>query len=346
MRPYILLLHLFFSLIFCAAAQADFTKAYYPFIYRAELAILKEDYSSALRSYDSAFKAVTKPFARDYFNATICASKVVDYQTAYRYCDSLIAKGVTRDFFTSYGSLRPLWETPQWPAFLESYGQKYKQYNSHRDTSLKQLFIRLDMQDQEFRRKAGSYRLFGDTIRKIDSNNVRQLIALMHTVGFPNEQMTGKGNPTSFFFPGYLILLHHAERLAKTKKSWYNPLQDYITAVKKGELDPHLFVQLLAIQNDTSLSLGSWGVSVCEVNRVRSKLMVEKYTPEQKALINQARLLYGLEPLEEYYQKALFVLRNDRSKEFAFRPYEHLIIYFMEEETKCDEKKQGYVEIE
>jgi hypothetical protein len=333
---------LFIAFILCsllklsAFGQPDFMKVYYPLINRAELAIIDSKYESALLSYDSAFKQVSKPFSRDYLNATIAAIKTGNTKLAYRYCDSLISKGVKKDFFLNYGSFRPLWENSEWQNFIDSFDEKYLHFNKHRDTSLKRLFITLSDCDQEFRRKTGSYRAYGDTIRKIDSQNVAILRHIVNTIGFPNENMTGIADPTPIMFPTYIVFHHYAQGFSKNSDGKYNFIYDYITAVKKGELNPHRFAFLLDLQGERSIPLGGWGVSKATLGNKHSKLLGDLYTPERKALINKTRPMYGLETLEEYYKKAVFALKNERGHEFAFRVYEHINIFEMEDDDQFE----------
>jgi hypothetical protein len=196
-------------------SQPDFTKNYYPFIYKAELEIIKENYNDALSFYDSAFTAVRMPFAKDYFNALVSASKVGDFTTAYRYSDSLIAKGVKKEFFLNHGGLRLMWENTDWQEYIENFSEKAKQFNYRRDTLLQKEFSQMYDRAVEFRRKPGSTKLYSDTIQKIDSLNIIALQQIIETAGFPNENMIGISDPTNLYFPGYINLFYHFEKKLK-----------------------------------------------------------------------------------------------------------------------------------
>lgn len=332
-----LILTLFTILIYsCISAQVDFTKAYFPYVYRAEMAIVKGDYTSAVKSYDSAFFNVRKPFSKDYLNAAVAAIKAQQFKAAFRYCDSLIAKGVRKEFFTNFGSFRPLWESEEWSSFIGTFEVKYQKFNSGRDTSLAKVFSYMSNLDQEFRRKPGSYRAYGDTIRKIDSINIVQLQSIIKTHGFPNENMINLSDPSIISFPSYIIFHHYGQSLSLSKKGKYNFLQDFSNAVKRGELDPHRFAFLLSLQGEKSLQLGGWGVSTCLLNGERGKLMGEKYGAEIKANIDKNRPEYGLESLEDYYKKAVFALRDERAKVFAFGIYNHINLFEMESDEQCE----------
>jgi phosphate uptake regulator len=52
-------------------------------------------------------------------------------------------------------------------------------------------------------------------------------------------------------------------------------------------------------------------------------------------MIETARVLHGLEPLEEFYKNALFAIKDPRAKEFAFGLYKHINQFEMETEEEC-----------
>ncbi len=46
--------------------------------------------------------------------------------------------------------------------------------------------------------------------------------------------------------------------------------------------------------------------------------------------------MHGLEPLEAYYKKAVFALKNYRAKDFAFGLYKSVNIYEMADEEQYE----------
>ena len=84
-------------------AQPDYAKNYFPLIHEAELAIANHDYSSALKAYKEAFEAVPNPFAKDYFNAAVCASKLKQYEEAVGHCYKLAEKRSSTPYVFSSG---------------------------------------------------------------------------------------------------------------------------------------------------------------------------------------------------------------------------------------------------
>lgn len=78
-------------------AQGDFTRIYHPIINSAELAIVDTNYYEALDYYKAAFDNVKKPFAKDYYNAAICAAMVGKMNTVFDYLEKIVEKGYPSD---------------------------------------------------------------------------------------------------------------------------------------------------------------------------------------------------------------------------------------------------------
>lgn len=78
-------------------AQGDFTRIYHPIINSAELAIVDTNYYEALDYYKAAFDNVKKPFAKDYYNAAICAAMVGKMPTMFDYLEKIVEKGYPWD---------------------------------------------------------------------------------------------------------------------------------------------------------------------------------------------------------------------------------------------------------
>jgi tetratricopeptide (TPR) repeat protein len=80
-----------------AFAQGDFTRIYHPIINEAELAIIDTNYYEALDYYKAAFDNVKKPFAKDYYNAAICATMVGKMPNVFDYLEKIVEKGYPSD---------------------------------------------------------------------------------------------------------------------------------------------------------------------------------------------------------------------------------------------------------
>jgi hypothetical protein len=80
-----------------AFAQDDFTRIYHPIINEAELAIVDTNYYEALDFYKEAFANVKKPFAKDYYNAAICAAMTGKLSLTFDYLEKIVEKGYPSD---------------------------------------------------------------------------------------------------------------------------------------------------------------------------------------------------------------------------------------------------------
>jgi tetratricopeptide (TPR) repeat protein len=78
-------------------AQGDFTRIYHPIINEAELAIVDTNYFEALNFYKEAFANVKKPFAKDYYNAAICAAMIGKLSLTFDYLEKIVEKGYPSD---------------------------------------------------------------------------------------------------------------------------------------------------------------------------------------------------------------------------------------------------------
>lgn len=78
-------------------AQGDFTRIYHPIINEAELSIVDTNYFEALDFYKEAFANVKKPFAKDYYNAAICASMAGKLSLTFDYLEKIVEKGYPSD---------------------------------------------------------------------------------------------------------------------------------------------------------------------------------------------------------------------------------------------------------
>ena len=77
--------------------QGDFTRIYHPIINEAELAIVDTNYYEALDFYKEAFANVRNPFAKDYYNAAICAAMAGKLPLTLEYLEKIVEKGYPSD---------------------------------------------------------------------------------------------------------------------------------------------------------------------------------------------------------------------------------------------------------
>jgi hypothetical protein len=83
------------SLLF--SQKIDFTQVYHPIINDAEMALIDSNYVEALDLYKGAFQNVEKPFAKDFYNAALCAFYADKQSTMFEYLEKLAEKGLPYD---------------------------------------------------------------------------------------------------------------------------------------------------------------------------------------------------------------------------------------------------------
>lgn len=143
MKKLLLLLFLYSSISY---AQVDFTRVYHPIINEAELAIIDTSYYEALSFYNEAFANVEKPFAKDYYNAAVCATLVGKMPVAFDFLEKIVAKGYLVENFRKDSFFKNVADTcKQWKAF-EAHAQLIKPHiNSVLRDSVLKLYRRMTL---------------------------------------------------------------------------------------------------------------------------------------------------------------------------------------------------------
>jgi hypothetical protein len=192
---------------FWAYSQNKSLEKYYSNIYLAEECILKGSPDSSLIYYSTAFTFKPYPFSRDIYNAAVVADKTNQNKIEYKYLKLLIARGVSctelakakgfNNFFHQKGNERMIRQLQkQRPQFS-------KEYRKEIETLIER--------DQFFRIKPNGYKLFIDTILKIDAQNVNAFQNLIKKYGYPSEDKIGVDKLKAIGYPLYSgIILHQA----------------------------------------------------------------------------------------------------------------------------------------
>lgn len=122
-------------------AQIDFTRVYHPIINEAELAIVDTSYHEALSFYNEAFANVEKPFAKDYYNAAICATLIGKMPVVFDFLEKIVAKGYKIENFRKDPFFKNVADTcKQWKDF-EKHAQLIKpQVNSILRDSVQRIY--------------------------------------------------------------------------------------------------------------------------------------------------------------------------------------------------------------
>lgn len=311
---------LLFILLFAIVAQAkdvNYIKVYHPLIQEAELLVLSKDYTAALDKYKLAFKAVPDPFARDYYNATICAILAGNNKEAFEYLDELVLKGVELPFIRKQEAFKPLHETKEWSKFLKTYNKRRAKYKRRADLDLRANLEELYARDKYYRFAKGGLRVYADTLREIEINNVDELLRLINKHGYPGEKLIGVGD-TIEQLPSFSVVI---ERQTQAKKG-----VDFTAilrkAVEQGNLSPQAAAYLIEIQQGARIyktralvRITCSNVKDCEGDKklkTLNKYLIENISNKEEEKVNGLRTILGLEPLADYRKKVLYNLTDTR----------------------------------
>lgn len=335
----------FCSGLACFGQSADFTKVYYPNINDAEMAITRQEFRLALTYYKTAFGSEESGFARDYRNAILCAIHTEDDAFAFNYLEKMILKGLDKTFLADT-IFKPLNRKPGWGKLMDAYDRlHHKSLTSIQGNLLREL-VAMEERDQLFRSKEGSYKVYGDTIAKIDIENVLRFQQLVADYGFPSEDIIGAFSSEQNA-PYNLILHHQAQNLSNRKYKF--PLAPslapiLVKAAKEGKCSPAHAGFLLSLQNDPSLRYYAWGINQVSENGVlQPYFLLDKIPDDQLNGINQLRAEIGLESMDDFRMKCQFWLDNPNTP-FKLNGYANRNIWELDEEM-AKVFESGYVKL-
>jgi hypothetical protein len=310
MKYTVLILSFCFSLR--SVCQGNSIETYYYYIDRAEKFIIENNLDSSSIYFSLALKEKEFPFSRHVYNASIVDAKLKKYKNVLNDLTYLIKLGY------SYNKIRS--DTVFQDFFGNEYGRKLSQiyrkvkpiYNFQYRKEI-EILVR---DDQYFRKKEGSYSLYGDTIRKIDKRNIDKLLALIKTLGFPSEARVGIDS-NSVANPLYFPIVIHQSNGSQQQFNFSDILKNNIKngniENKAGEFminrsDGNNFFQLTRVQyvrNINSLDTAnniiessSWGYyplsneRSAPINRQRKELYLDSYED------NLSKLLFNLKFVE------------------------------------------------
>lgn len=273
-------------------------------INKAELNLIRGNKEVALNSYYTVLQNSKGNFTKDIYNALLLSSELSKDDTFFALLDLLIPKGLKNTYLSE--KFEKFHNDIRWKDFLER-NKNYSLVNEE----LKIKMAALQTKDQFFRIKKGSYDVYGDTIKKIDSLNMDFLFDLISTNQFPGENEIGVRNFAGG--QGYDIVFHHY-----TQGTSVDETQDKITPllvnlVLEGKILPNKASHWLEMQNGEYTG-GVFDVLNFKVNGLTSDWYIPKYNKRKKIIINEYRKWLGMETLDEYYEKFLFCVNNPKFK--------------------------------
>ncbi len=302
----------------------DFTSVYHPVIHKAEMKIIHEDYKEAFELYQSAFDKVRFGFARDYYNALLCAIEVDDLDSVFKYLEKLAGKGVERWYFTYNETVlfSKIKDDPKWKSFLDLY--EYIQQQSYLITVDYEVLGELGRRDNLDQEVRNTHRGDYNAIQKIDNGNIEYLVKVILEKGFPSEEMLGKPTPVSGMDFYHNMILHHM-------KNWkldttLTDLRPFLRkAVRDGKITPERVAYYLDLSESRIGGIGTHGSSGLFRLQGEQGLFVPFYKEEDIEQINMNRAKLGLCTWAERLEKLKYSANKNKNK-LKFRVVENSVI--------------------
>lgn len=301
-------------------AKADYVKAYHPHINKAERLVMAQDYSGALELYQKAFAAVPRAFARDYYNAAVCATLTGNEKQGINYLEKLVETGVSLEYLEEQEVFAPLREHKGWKKFVRKYPKRRKAFRESSDLDLRADLDELWARDQFFRQAKGGLRVHADTIKKIEADNVKKLLAWISQHGYPGEQLIGVAD-TLEQLPRFSIVI---QRQTAARNGFdFTPV--LTKAVHEGKLDPHAAAYLMDQQQGKNLYRSKVLAKVncnkpkdCEDDKeladISNRYLTQKISEAEEQQANELRASLGLESVADYREKMRYAMQDPRFK--------------------------------
>ncbi len=326
----ILLINPFSSLF----SQITDFRNYQRIVNEAELCIVDDKKEDALNLYYNLLLKSDGNFAKDIYNSMLLAQELNRVDTFFVLMELAKKKNFENEYINGLKVFEPMHKHPRWKRFMETNNQII-----YVDTALRTKISMLDKNDQYFRQKKGSYTMYGDTIKKIDSTNMAFLLNMMLTSGLPGEKEIGADN--FYGAQGYDIVLHHyAQSLSLKKDSMLNITPLLILQVNEGRILPNkcgLYLDYQTLEFKSSV----FSVLKFRIQDKDSGIFVPEYSHYRKIFIENNRKLICAEPLFEYYKKVLYK-ENTREHIFYFDAYINILDTDMDTYLKF---KKYYIEL-
>lgn len=302
-------------------------KKYYKWTNKAELSICDSAIVDAAKYYKKAFKHKKYAFAKDYYNAFICAAMTYDKKAVQKYYVGLrqFDYNTERSLKTKTASyISPV----DWKALTDISVELVV------DTIYRKKLDDLLELDQAIRHWAstkgrpGYYSTNADTIQYIDSINLKDLKETIINYGFPSEDKVG-AEKSILQHPYYLIIKHN--------QMWNRLLGGDILkeAVISGKIHPNTYSELYDYMYD-NFTTNLYGDSVTANEHyvyfptfMVNNTILTAYYPNEKE-INQFRAGIYLCTLDEARKKTAF----------QFGQKEHRFVLVTMNSFSCTEEEE------
>lgn len=299
---------LLLSSIYAKAQIADFCK-YQKNMNEAELNIVANQKCKALDIYYNTLTTSKGNFCKDIYNAMLLANELNKTDTFFTLLQFIHTKGLSNEYLNNLEVFSKLHSDKRWQEFLIK-----NEHHPNIDWKLRAKMDSLYYKDQYFRKKEGSYKVYGDTIEKIDDENIAFLLKLMEENRFPGEDDIGVSDIRGGMNYS-IVLLHYVQRTSKNK-ALKKITPQIIKLLKEGKLEPNrCAADWIGYHGTPNYNTGMVEVVnfIIEETDEETKFYKAKYTLEQKQQRDKIRRELCLEPLENYYKKLIYILENPQN---------------------------------
>lgn len=274
-------------------------------INNAEINLVRGNKSEALNIYHDILSTSKGNFCKDIYNAMLLSTELSSEDNFFLFLNMLKTKGLDNKSINDLVEFNKFHSNQKWKIFEK------ENTNLNINKNLRNKIDSLHILDQLFRIKEGSYKIYGDTINKIDSINMNYIYSLIDANKFPGEDEIGVSSITGK--QGYDIVFHHYSQTTSLDKKMPKITPILVNLASQGKLLPNKCTYWLEMQNG-EFRAGVTDVFCCSINGVQTGYYRENYPFERKLLLNEYRKWLCLEPIEEYYEKLIFSIRNKDSK--------------------------------
>lgn len=296
------------------ANRMDFLD-YNNYVNKAELFFIVDDYKNAIVYYDSAFQYKGNHFAKDVYNASLCAIKTDKLELAITFCKRLADKGVGKSFFSRVPSYLKLEKSKGWKSMLQHAEIVRAQYQKKNESSLA-LIDSLVAKDQKVNkawRNSGRAQNEKEIMYLTNDTVSRQLLDIFDTAGFLSEFQIGtilnNEGLISGLLPFDVILIHSYQNHGKGDTIFNITLHD---ALVSGNITPDYYA-IIQDMGSYSSNRPYYG-AIRLYYQYKCKLLLDTYDKGRLEKIDNNRAKIGLCNTNDLLKKTLYRITNPKSE--------------------------------
>lgn len=278
---------------------------YHQSVNDAELSIVGKDYKQALAYFNRAFTYSNSPFATDLYNASICAIKIGDHESAMKFCTRLTKKGVGRAFFEGKKIFVPLREHQNWEDLCSSAEELKVKFekNNYEVLSIIDSLVAKDQLANHQWRASGQSAEMRKIMDIIQDSISRHLLSILKKYEFLSEDVRGvtlSGGNISNSLPFDVIIIHNYQsRLKGFGDTLFTGI--LTEALGNGIITPQYFA---IIQDSPGDHIGSVDYGSARIfMKYKCNLYFDSSVEDSLTVLDQRRRGIGLSSLEDLRKK-------------------------------------------